>query len=306
MAAPMLDDVDVLLRDRVDQYGIGLNYRASWRDRLRANLGVLRTDYAKRFVAADGSGRESRARPWLYNAGLAWDVGRNVQLYGSYSRGLEEAGVAPAVATNRNEVLNAIVVTQREVGVRYAPSKAMSLVVAGFDTRKPYAGIDGATGAYRFLGQVRHRGMEASLSGRPAPGLSVVLGGVLLDPRLSATGGDTLGERPVAVPKLRGIVSVDYALPGVSGLSLDAGVTHVGTRPARSRVSTPGAEQLEVEVLTVVNLGLRYGFRLADRDLVLRAQMLNAFNQYSWEVNTSETLAYSAPRRARLVLTALF
>lgn len=304
--APELRDADARLLDEVDQYGIGLSYRASWRDRLRVNLGVLRTEYAKRFVAADGSGRESRVKPWLYNAGMTWDVARDFQLYGSYSRGLEEAGVAPAVASNRNEVLDAIIVTQREIGLRYAPSKSVSLVVAGFDTRKPYAGIDSMTGAYRFLGQVQHRGIEASLSGRPAPGLSIVLGGVVLDPRLTASGADTLGRQPVAVPRLRAIANVDYALPWVPGLSLDVGLTHVGSRPARSRVTGPGADQLKIDALTVLNLGIRYGFRAGGSDLVLRAQLLNAFDQYSWEVNASETLAYSAPRRARVVLTALF
>lgn len=306
VTAPELNEADARLRDEVDQHGVGLSYRASWRGRLRANLGVLRTDYAKRFVAVDGSSRENRVQPWLYNVGLAWDVARDVQLYGSYSRGLEEAGVAPAVASNRNEVLDAIIVTQREIGVRYAPSRAVSLVVAGFDTRKPYVGIDGATGAYRVLGQVRHRGVEASLSGRPAAGLSIVLGGVLLDPTLSSSASDTLGRRPVAVPRLRAIANVDYAVPAVPGLSLDAGFTHVGSRPARSRVAAPGAKQLEVEALTSVNIGMRYGFRIGGNDVVLRAQLLNAFDQYSWEANTSETFTYSAPRRARVVLTALF
>ncbi len=303
---PMLDDGDARLRDAVSQYGFGLGYRASWQDRLRVNLGLLRTDYTKRFLGADGTMHESGARPWLYNAGLAWDVQRALQLYGSYSRGLEEAGVAPSVASNRNEVLNAIIVTQRELGIRYAPGPSMSFVLAGFDTRKPYAGIDGTTGAYRFLGQVRHRGIEASLSARPVPGLSIVLGGVVLDPRLIAADTEGLGRRPVGVPSLRAIANMDYALPGVPGLSLDIGFTHVGNRPARSRKTGLGAEQLMVDAMTSINLGLRYNFKIARQGFVLRAQLLNAFNQYSWDINASETLAYSPPRRARLVLTALF
>jgi iron complex outermembrane recepter protein len=305
-SAPLLNDADARLRDRVDQYGVGLSYRATWRDRIRVNAGVLRTDYSKRFVAADGRGRESRTSPWLYNAGLSWSQSSHVSIYGSYSRGLEEAGVAPSVASNRNEVLEAIVVTQRELGVRYQPAPSFSAVVAGFDTRKPYAGFDGSTGQFRFLGQVRHRGVEASLTGRPAHGLSILLGGVLLDPRLRAPAGAQLGPRPVAVPNLRGIASVDYAIPGVPGLSLDAGLTHVGSRAARSRLSRTSGRQLRVEPMTTLDLGLRYGFKAGGHDLVVRAQLLNVFDQNSWEVNASETLNYSAPRRGRLVFTALF
>jgi iron complex outermembrane receptor protein len=296
------------LADEVDQWGLGLTYRASWRERLRLNLGVLRTDYRKVFAAGDGAQRRSRAQPWLYNIGAMWRLGPATELYGSYSRGLEEAGVAPASATNRYEVLNAIRVTQRELGVRHALTPGLALVVAGFDTRKPYAGIDRASGAFRFLGEVRHRGVEASLSGRPIPGLSLVVGGVLIDPEISGAEVDAgrIGDRPVAVPRLRAIASVDYAVPGIEGLSLDVATTAIGARPARSAPSHATGEQLEADALTTVNLGLRYRLRVAGRDTTIRAQLLNALNAHAWEPTSGETLNYNPQRRVRLVLTTDF
>lgn len=295
------------LRDRVDQWGVGATYRAAVGERLRVNLGALRTDYRKTFVAADGSAEEGRSAPLLYNAGVAWRAAQSVELYGSYSRGLEEAGIAPAQAANRNEVLSAIRVTQRELGVRLSPGRSMSLVVAGFDTRKPYAGIDDS-GAYRFLGQVRHRGIEASLSGSPAKGLSAVVGGVIIDPELTgrAVEAGRLGSRPVGVPRVRAIANLDYRVPQVDGLSVDAGITYVGRRAARSRIAAPGEPQLDVRPITAVNMGLRYAIRLGGHEMVVRAQVLNLLNQWSWDVNGSETLSYTPPRRGRLVLTALF
>lgn len=296
------------LRDKVDQFGIGLTYRATVHETIRINLGALKTDYRKTFVGVDGKPQPSSSSPWLYNLGASWRVASKLELYGSYSRGLEEAGIAPATASNRNEVLNAIQVTQREVGARYTPTGTTALVLAGFDTRKPYAGIDNASGAYRFLGEVRHRGIEASFSGRVATGTSVVIGGVLLDPELSGTEirAGRFGRRPVGVPRLRAVASIDYAWPHAPGLSLDAAVTFVGERPARSTLMSGGNDQLNVEALASVNLGARYKFKIADQNLIARAQVLNFFDRYAWEVNNSETLNYSPPRRFKIVLTGLF
>ena len=176
--------------------------------------------------------------------------------------------------------------------------------MAGFDTRKPYVGIDPSSGKYTVLGDVRHRGVEASIAGRPAPGLSLLLGGVFIDARISGaqvnSGG--VGSNPVNVPRFRGIASVDYALAEPKGLSVDAGLTLISARPASSRPSVDG-QQLEVGSIANLNAGLRYRLPLK-RDIVVRAQVQNLFDAYAWDVNSSETLAYTAPRRFRLVLTA--
>ncbi len=288
----------------VDQWGIGLAYRGEIAGRLRTNFGMLRTDYAKRLTAAGGAAQRNASMPWLYNAGAAVTLVDHADLYGSYTRGLEEAGVAPAAATNRNEILDAIIVTQREIGLRWARPGGLGAVVAAFDTRKPYAGIDRAGGDYRFLGTVRHRGIETSLSGRLAPGVQAVVGGVLIDADVRF-GDGSAPIRPVAVPAVRGIASLDAAVPGVAGLNVDGGVVYLGRRAARSARDADG-EQLEVPALTTFNLGARYAFSWNGHPMVLRAQLLNLTNAYAWEANASETLSYSEPRRVRLLLTARF
>lgn len=304
-----LDNQAAALRDEVGQWGVGLAYRAAIADRVRLNVGVLRTDYEKTFTGVDRVSQGSSTSPILYNAGASWLLTRHLEVFGSFNRGLEEAGVAPAVATNRNEVLSAITVTQRELGLRYtSASGALSAVVAGFDTDKPYAAIEPVTGAFGFLGQVRHRGVEASLSGRPLPGLTVVLGGVLIEPTLTGPAVDArlVGSRPVGVPKLRAIANVDYRIPAVQGLSVDAGAVFVGRRAASSRLNPGDARQLELGDQLTFNVGLRYAFTAGGRDLVGRIQLQNVTDQFSWEVNNSETLAYNAPRRLRVVFTTLF
>jgi iron complex outermembrane receptor protein len=289
----------------VNQSAVGLSYRAELLDKVRVNLGIIKTWYSKELRSSNHAGISNDSEPWLYNAGLAFSVRPRLELYGSYAKGLEETGIAPSTATNRNELLSAIIVTQREIGLRWTPKGGPGVVIAGFDTRKPYAGLD-STNLYRFLGAVRHRGFEGSVSGKIVPGVHAVVGGVWVDAEVAISGVNsaTSSLRPVGVPRLRAIASIDAQLPW-RGLSLDAMITRVGRRAARSERGADGT-QLHVEGLTTLNLGGRYSFRVAAHDLVLRVQVLNVTNNYEWDVNTSETLAYSEPRRARVLLTARF
>lgn len=307
IAEPELDEARADQRTLVDQWGIGLSYRGEIAGRVRANAGVLKTDYAKELRAAGSPDRRNSSAPWLYNAGLALNLTPDLEVYGGYARGLEEAGVAPTTAANRNEILDAIVVTQRELGLRWVAASGLNVALAGFDTRKPYAGLDQTTNRFRFLGDVRHRGVEASISGRVASGVQLVIGGVWLDPELEIALDDDMSRvlRPVAVPRLRSIASLDAQLPWLAGVNVDAAVTHVGRRAARSMPDV-GGDQLRVPSLTTLNIGARYSFAVNGHDLVLRAQLLNVTNRYEWDVNASETLAYNEPRRARLLLTTRF
>lgn len=304
---PDLSAVRADLRDAVDQWGTGIAYQASWRDRVRVNVGVLRSDYTKTFEAAAGR-TSNRSVPILYNAGVLARVTEGLETYASYSRGLEEAGTAPASAANRNAVLNAIIVTQAELGLRYTLRPGVTAIVAGFETKKPYAGLDRATNAYGLIGTVRHRGIEASLSGPVAPGLSVVVGAVYLDPRLSGAAVDRgiIGAVPVGVPSWRAIGNASYAVAALKGLSLDLGLAYTGKQAAGSRLAGADRRQTTLPVDFVVDLGARYRFTAAGRPLTVRLQVLNASNSYSWQVNSSETLDYTPPRRFRLAVTGEF
>ncbi|WP_332766162.1 TonB-dependent receptor domain-containing protein [Phenylobacterium sp.] len=296
VAEPDLSGARANASSEVDQRGLGLSYRLDWRDRLTVNAGLLRTDYEKASVAADGSRSAREASPWLYNLAGAYRVTERLDLYGGLSRGLEEAGSAPASAANRNELLPAIRVRQVEAGLRYALTPGLRLVVAGFETEKPYAGLEPATNVYGLIGVVRHRGVEASLAGRLSETLSVVVGGYVLDP----TRDGVSGGRPVGVERFRAVANLNYVVRAMPGLSLDAGLEHVGRRPYRSAV---GGVQPMLEADTTLDLGLRY--RLPGR-ATLRVQALNVLGDYGYLASPAETLAYTAPQRFRVLVTKEF
>lgn len=296
VAAPDLSAARAKGASEVDQWGLGVSYRLDLRDRLTLNAGLLRTDYDKTSISVDGLRSDRAAAPWLYNLAGAYRLTDRLDLYGGVSRGLEEAGAAPASTANRNELLPAIRVRQMEAGLRYAVTPGLRLVVAAFETEKPYAGIDPATNVYGLIGEVRHRGVEASLAGRLSETLSVVVGGYVLDP----TRAGVSGGRPVGVERFRAVVNVNYVVHALPGLSLDAGLEHVGRRPYRS---ANGGDQPMLAADTTLDLGLRY--RLPGR-ATLRVQALNVLDDYGYSASPAETLAYTAPRRFRVLVTKEF
>ncbi|HEY1071544.1 MAG TPA: hypothetical protein VGE49_01335 [Brevundimonas sp.] len=56
----------------------------------------------------------------------------------------------------------------------------------------------------------------------------------------------------------------------------------------------------------LVNLGVRRRWRVGDRDLALRAVVVNAFSRTGWMGTPSEQLWSIAPRTFRATLTATF
>lgn len=306
------------LTDHINQWGVGVSYHMIWAKKIKLAAGLLKSDYQKSFIfpqiCAAESGvdcaftaeEKNSTQPWLYNIAVSAKVAKGLELYGSYSRGLEEAGTAPTNAANPNAVLPAVIATQRELGIKARLSPSLKLIFAGFDTRKPYAALDTQSNIYGLFNNVRHRGIEASLSGELAQGLSVVLGGVWTEARLS---GETVeagltGPRPVGVPTVRFIANANYSLPSIPALSLDAGVEYIGHQSASSRLVD--GRQLTIPSNIKLDLGLRYRLKLGNQDATFRVHMANVLNDFTWTVGSAETFTYNEPRRLRLLLTTEF
>ncbi|MDM7956627.1 TonB-dependent receptor [Blastomonas sp.] len=219
--------------DSVRQWFAGLSYQGQWQSVGELTLGLSYSDYRKRVDQPVFGTVGTRATPLLYNLGVAITAIAGLAIYASHTRGLEESGVAPAFALNRNEALPAIITRQSEAGLRYQISPDVRLVAGVFDLRKPYFDLD-VDNVFRALGDVRNRGIELSLSGKVTGNLSIALGGVLLDPKVTGDGVrlGRLGRRPVGTPRQRLDVNLDWRLTSLPGVSIDAGISHAGRLPA--------------------------------------------------------------------------
>lgn len=286
-------------RDRVTQATFGVAYQARWRDVGELTAGLQRTDYLKRVTSPDPGTvfPETRDSPWLPSATAALYLTPQLAFYAGYARGLEESPVAPPEAVNRNEAPPAIRTRQVDGGLRWSIGPDLNAVLGLFEISKPYFNVD-ETGRFERRGAVTNRGVEMSIAGRIAPGLTLVAGSVLLDARI---GGDevaagTIGRRPVGSFVRRTLVSLDYRFPAFDALSIDALVDSSSARAANA------VNSLSIPGRTLVNLGARYRFDIGNAPVLLRGQVTNLFNTFGWNVSGS---GYFTPIAARTYLLTL-
>lgn len=267
-------DFGPLSRDRVRQSTLGLAYDGRWKDVGELSFGLSHAWYRKTTDLPGVPAATTRSQPWLYNVTAAGNLASTVTAYAGYARGLEESGLAPPNAANRNQPLPAILTEQKDAGLRVALGKSIKAVVGVFDLRRPYFGSD-AGNVFTQIGSVRSRGAEFSVSGSVTPRLDLVAGGMLLSPRVErdAAALVVIGDRPAGLPGHLLNLNVNWRTPLADGLSLDIGAIHRGSMPSTTDnlVSIPPRARLD--------LGGHYRFKLASHDATLRVQMINVLDE---------------------------
>lgn len=276
--------------DDVRQMTAGIAYEGRWKGRGNLNISIQKTDYRKHVRPPGREEIVSRDRPWLFNLMASLDLTAGVSAYAGVTRGLEESEVAPDIAINRNAAPPALRTRQVDAGVS-ATLGGLQAAVGVFDIRKPYFNLDGAD-FYRRLGEVRHRGIEGSLSGNVTPFASLVAGAVLLDPRVTGEPVEdgTIGARPVGTTRSRIVVALDVHPEGWKGSSFDIQLTRHGGSFADQ------ANAVRLPSRPTIAVGARHRLRLAQRDVIARVQVTNVFNTYRWIVDSSAGLTYNSGR----------
>jgi iron complex outermembrane receptor protein len=257
-------------QDQVRQWTIGLAYLGRWEGVGEVSLGVQRTDYRKRIGLPDRDPVTTNAGPFLFNINAAVEITPRLVAYGGYVTGLEESGVAPDNAANRNEALPAIQTRQYDAGLRYAVTDTVNLIAGVFDIRKPYFNLDEAN-RFTLLGDVINQGIEASIAGAVTPQLSIVAGAVLLRPRVTGEGValGRVGPRPVGAVSQRFEFNADWQTGLLNGLSFDISVSWQSDQTATRN------NAVVIPARSLVDIGSRFSFRIGDNPATLRVALTN-------------------------------
>lgn len=280
--------------DRFGQATLGLGYTLTAPGRFLIDIGVSGSRYRKTLTFVSASLVTSvRDQPVTGSVTGSVNLTPKLALYGGHVRGFEEVAVAPANAVNRGAVPPAIRTNQTDLGLRYALTPALSIVAGVFSITKPYYNLDEQAN-YRELGTSSNRGVEMSLTGTLRPGLTVVLGNVLLDSRIRGELVDSgrIGPRPIGSIRRRSIATIDWRPGGgKSPLSLDLAMESLSSRIGNvsNRLSAPPRE--------MIDLGARYRFSVASAKALLRVQVANVFDDYGWQVFANGAFQYSTGRR---------
>jgi len=272
------------------------------------NIGVQKARYRASLREGDtGFVNRSKADPWLYNASLMVELTSKLSVFAATQRGLEDSGIAPGNAANRNAQLPATKSTQYEGGVRWDFGKGQ-LVLAGFQITKPYFALD-ADRNFVALGQRRHRGIEISLNSHFTDRFDLLVGAVAMDPQVSGEGRDSglLGPRPADTPKLFGQIDANYRTDLWGNLTLTGSLKYKSNRAVTSRpIEHLGGKQASIPSEIKVDLGTRQVFDVGDTKVGLRLIWRNVFDNASWYIGAPDVIFPDLRRSFMAILSVDF
>lgn len=296
---PSSFDFGALTLQHLTQSTFGVAYDGRWKNVGEVSFSLSKTHYRKTTdIPGDGQAI-SRSSPWLYNGTAAANITKSVTVYAGYARGLEESGVAPPAAANRNAPLPTILTSQKDAGVRVGIG-ALKLVGGVFDLKRPYFGFD-SSNFFRQVGTVENRGAEFSVSGSLTRTLNLVAGGVFINGKVTRDPGipGVVGSKPVGQSPHQLSLNANWKSP-ISGLELDTTVINRAPAPSTTDnlVFIPAKWRWDI--------GGHYHFKVARRDATFRLQLFNITGKTGWGVNGPGVYSQNPPRYVQGYLTVDF
>ncbi len=250
--------------------------------------------------------RQSRLSRFLPQTALVWKANDQLNVYGSYVRGISLGQEAPFWTSNADEFLPSVQSRQLEVGVKYVPADTLTVGAALFRISQPYqfAQPDDSEAGYTFVqqGTQTHTGLELTANGQLTDALQIVASASVLQARARDAGTPAYeGHQLVNVPKVRASVHLAYALPFVQGLDVTGGWRYASSNVARADGGVRAPDS------SVFDAGLRFQHRLHERAVIWNLSVDNVFNRFYWRDTGSSGGDYylfpGAPRQARLSVT---
>ncbi|EKO3962138.1 TonB-dependent siderophore receptor [Vibrio fluvialis] len=210
------------------------------------------------------------------SVGAVYQPTLDISLYANYSEALLPGETAPADSSNpTGEVLKPNRSEQYEVGAKY-DNGSYGAVVSLFQISKPSYMYD-SNNYYTDNGEQRNRGIELSAFGEPIESVKVLGGVTLIDAEIVKNADATTeGKQAIGVPKVQANVNIEWATPFVEGLTLEGRTLYTGSQYASADNS------LELPSWTRFDLGARYGMKLGDNALTLRARIDNVTDKSYW------------------------
>lgn len=197
-------------------------------------------------------------------------------LYATYADSLQKGDTAPTSGvSNAGQVLDPYRSQQWELGAKAALS-GVDLNAALFRINRPFAYT--TNNVFKEQGEQVNTGLELGARGQVVPGLTLIGGITLLDPKLTDTGNiATTDQLVVGVPRLQANLyaeyGVDHLLPG---LTLTANLHHTGRRAAND-TNTAWAD-----AYSTVDIGARYTDDMWGENLTWRFGVNNLFDERYW------------------------
>ncbi|AHG41668.1 TonB-denpendent receptor [Pseudomonas syringae CC1557] len=230
--------------------------------------------------------------------GVVFKPWQHVSFYANRIEGLAQGPTAPdTVTVNPGEVFPPSRSKQLEAGVKLDMG-TFGASLGVYRIEQPadgYQVLEGTDSRYVRDGQQRNRGVEMNVFGEPVSGLRLLAGLTLMDTEVSGTsGGSNDGNRAIGVPTFQFNAGADWDVPGIAGAAVSARMLRTGGQ------YVDAANELSIPTWNRFDLGARYTFNVAQKDVTLRANVENLMNKDYWASANGGYLTQGEPRTLKL------
>ena len=241
--------------------------------------------------------------------GLVFKPWQHVSFYANRIEGLAQGPTSPVNSGNRTIIGG---------GQAFAPARSKQIeagvkvdmgtygaTLGVYRIEQPGAGyvqvIDATTARYVREGQQINKGVELNVFGEPLSGLRLLGGVTVMKTELKDTqNGANDGNRAIGVPSFQLNADVEWDVPGLQGVTLNGRWLRTGGQYADA------ANNLSLPTWNRFDIGARYNFKVAKRDVTLGATVENVANTKYWESAQGGFLSQGDPRVAKLSATVDF
>ena len=219
-----------------------------------------------------------------------------LSFYANRIEALQQGPTAPLdnTVTNPGRPLAPRVSVQYEAGAKLGFGRLFA-GLAIYRIERPGEGLL-PSGAFGYIGDQRHEGIELTLNGDIARGLRLISGLALTD--------TSLADNEVAgVPDFTANADVEWDLPFAPGVTLTGRTVHTGEQWANS------TNTLRLKSWTRFDLGARYVFAAGEVPVTLRLTVDNVADERYWASafdSFSAALLQGQPRTVKASISADF
>ncbi len=262
-----------------------------------ALLGLRYMDYDDKTFNAGSpviAARYQRS-PLTPTAALIYKPIAPVSLYASYVQSLEQGGSAPQNAVNAYQTFAPTVSKQFEVGAK-----------TEFDTWNANLALFRVNRSLQYLnsdnvfvqnGRTRYQGIDLSAQMLLAKDWTLLGGVMLLDASNVRAAADVDGKRAYGAPRVQGNLYVEYAVPQIAGLVVNAGGRYVGDEAIEADNSNL------IGAYHTFDIGARYSTSLGSHAITYRLGIDNLANEKYWLTSWGFILNQGTPRTVRASMT---
>ncbi|SCX76974.1 MULTISPECIES: TonB-dependent receptor [unclassified Pseudomonas] len=275
-------------------------------DRLLLTLGArwqrVKVDDWTNNVKGDTAYDEEKISP---SGGILFKATDKLSLYANYMEGLSQGKIAPSTSVNEDEIFPPFISRQVEMGAKY-DAGPFAVTAAVFRIKQPAYATDATTRVFGPNGKRGNTGVELSVFGEPLKGTRLLGGVMFIDSELTDTTDSTFdGNRAPATPRYNVNLGAEWDVPTVQGLTL----TSRGIYSSSQYLDQSNTK--EIDAWTRFDVGARYGFKVDEKHITLRANIENVADKRYWSSagasdDSEPGLTLSTPRTYLLSATVDF